>query len=159
MALYANLYGPEIVEYPNQAHARNVPILVKNPNGSTATLYTGPERAMVADNPVVTDSLGNLAFWADPGSYLLDAPGVSSDIPVIVMTSPAEPGGGGGGDGSFRHVQNTPAAEWTWNHEPGISSRWNSREGNHRGFPHVWDRREYARLYNHIAWQPDLWLR
>jgi hypothetical protein len=120
MALYANLYGPEVVEYPNGAHASNVPILVKNTNGSTAVLYTGADRAAQAANPVFTDSLGNLAFWADPGNYLLDAPGVNVDIPIAVMTNPAEPAGGGGGGGSFRHIQNTPALEWTANHNLGF---------------------------------------
>lgn len=108
MALYANQWGPEGIEYPDRSHAVLIPIEVRVKLTNTlATLYADKDKLAAAANPVMTDSLGNLTFWADPGEYLLKI-GIFT-IPITIGEHPLEPDSGGGGGGQYlQHIQATP---------------------------------------------------
>lgn len=86
---YAGQYGPEAVEFPDGAHAVAHPISVKTLGGSLITLYADRHRVDQLENPVYTDELGNLTFYAEPGRYSL-ALGTWS-ITITVPEDPAEP--------------------------------------------------------------------
>jgi hypothetical protein len=63
-----------------------------------ATLYTDRTKSMVADNPISTNGLGNVAIFADPGDYETVVNGaplyftVVPDWEDIVITGEAEAG-------------------------------------------------------------------
>lgn len=61
-----------------------------------ATLYTDRTKVTGAPNPTATDTLGNLAFYADPGLYDLHSP-AGYILTVAVVPDSADLGGGGGG--------------------------------------------------------------
>jgi len=65
-----------------------------------------------APNPLPTNGLGILSFWADPGSYDLKVNGLTFPIAL----TPTGGGGGEGGAGTYVHTQTTPAATWTISH-------------------------------------------
>lgn len=116
MALYANLYGPETLDYPNGAHAANLLVEVRYAATELpALLYTDRTKTVLAPNPLHTDSLGNLAFWAEPGEYLIVFN--SGDMHVSVPDHPDEPEAGGGGDFTqYVHTQAIAASTWIMNH-------------------------------------------
>jgi hypothetical protein len=69
-------------------------------------LYADKNRAGELPNPGFTDSLGNLYFFANPGTYTLDMG--TFTIPITVMLHPDEPiGGGGGAVQGYKHAQPT----------------------------------------------------
>jgi hypothetical protein len=56
--------------YPDGSHAINYPVSIFVAGGSVlANLYDSRDRTTGLPNPVSTDSLGNLEFWAEPGNY------------------------------------------------------------------------------------------
>lgn len=86
---YAGQYGPEAVEFPDGSHAINHLLSIKTLGGSLVPLYADRHRVETIDNPVRTDSLGNLNFYAEPGRYLIEVG--SWSIVVHVPKDPAEP--------------------------------------------------------------------
>lgn len=111
MATYAGQYGPEAIEYPDSGHAILSWVQVLNLDGTDAVLYADRIRSTVVDNPVQTDALGNLVFFAEPGFYKITTFDESTAVIVSVPTDPVEPDAGG--ITGFTFVQNTPAATWT----------------------------------------------
>lgn len=70
---YAGKFGPEAIITLAGAPQPTVQVDVYNSDGTTrAALYTDRTRGGSAANPVVTDALGNLTFYADPGRYVLN---------------------------------------------------------------------------------------
>lgn len=91
MTTYAGRYGPEGIEYPDGTHAVNRAVTVFVVDGTTqATLFTDRDRNSVAENPVSTDELGNLNFWANPGDYMCEVD-EGHQFFVQVGTDPLEP--------------------------------------------------------------------
>jgi hypothetical protein len=69
---YAGLYGPQTILDQTSKEAANIDVTVYESNGSTvASLYTDQTMGTAAANPAVTDTLGNLKFFAAPGEYVL----------------------------------------------------------------------------------------
>ena len=69
---YAGQYGPETILDQTSKEAASASVTVYESNGSTlASLYTDQTMATASANPVTTDTLGNLAFFATPGVYIL----------------------------------------------------------------------------------------
>jgi hypothetical protein len=66
----AGLYGPEAVLTTTGAPAPGASVTVYN-HGTVvaANLYTDQTKGAAATNPVLTDSFGNLVFYAVPGVY------------------------------------------------------------------------------------------
>jgi hypothetical protein len=89
-------YGPESIRYPSGRPAAGEPIDVTLPNSNVkATLYTDATGMQAASNPVVTDSLGNLSFYAEDGEYDLVVRGTRIRIylepDIDVVSLPALP--------------------------------------------------------------------
>ena len=89
--IYAGHYGPSGLEFPDGGHAvlHPVQVLAGHLGSSPATLYKDRYRVELDSNPVMTDSLGNLSFYAEPGRYRLVIG--SYTIPVTVADDPDEP--------------------------------------------------------------------
>lgn len=69
---YAGQFGPDAIVTISGAPQPAAEVTVYNSDGITAaTLYTDRTKATTAANPVVTDSAGNLLFYAEPGRYVL----------------------------------------------------------------------------------------
>lgn len=116
MALYANLFGPVDLEYPNGAHAAGLIVEVRSAvSNLLAVLYTNKDKTTVAANPFVTDALGNISFWAEPGEYRIVF--ASGDMRVNLADHPDEPDLVGGGTFTqYVHTQSVPLATWVINH-------------------------------------------
>ena len=96
---YAGLFGPDTILGSNSIEAANLAVTVYESNGSTvATLYTDQTMATTAANPVNTDNLGNLEFYAVPGLYVLSfsLSGVATTRSVLVRPWHTEPAWGPG---------------------------------------------------------------
>lgn len=89
MTVYAGMYGPAGLEYPDGTHVINKPISIKTLGGSLAVLYSDRHRTTTVSNPVSTDSLANLAFYAEPGEYLMQIEAWTQKI--VVREDPLEP--------------------------------------------------------------------
>ncbi len=89
MKTYAGQYGPEGIERPDGSHAILSPIAIKTLGGSPVTLYADRFRLEEVSNPVETDELGNLQFFAEPGQYLMQI-GEWSKV-IMVPEDPSEP--------------------------------------------------------------------
>jgi hypothetical protein len=88
---YAGLYGPENTTAPGGIPLANTAVTVKpHGSGTLATLYTDRTKATAAANPVFTDAVGNLFFYADPGFYDISANGRT--LTVEVGKDVSEPG-------------------------------------------------------------------
>ena len=73
------------------------------PGGGAATLYTDATKdTPLGSNVVTTDALGNLVFFADPGTYTCTVNG--SAFSAVLAVNPLEPSGGGGGSGTVTSV-------------------------------------------------------
>lgn len=96
MSEYAGRYNPDnfvgfdaIVDGNNVSQnvlkpTPGMSVTVKRAGTSTlATLYTDRLRSTTVPNPIVTDSLGNLGFWTDPGFVDLHAAGIVVDFVAI----------------------------------------------------------------------------
>lgn len=108
-AIYAGQYGPEGIEYSDGRPARNADVLVTRPtSGLPATIYSDELRTEVLDNPVQTDELGNLTFFAMPGRVTLTVNGYT--VPALINLHPNDPGFGvsGDGQGGYTHIQSSP---------------------------------------------------
>lgn len=119
MAQYANRWGPEDVNYAgSRKPARLTTATVYFPGTETLVpLYADAERTAQATNPVLTDSLGNLTFWVNPGEYEVEIN--EHRFPVSIGLHPLEPVSGGGGAVGYQHIQTIPATEWTIPHNMG----------------------------------------
>lgn len=80
----AGQYGPNSMNDINDVPLPNTPVNVFQ-LGTTIpiTLYTDPTKATQATNPVSTDTLGNLTFYADPGRYDLLCRGTDLTVSVL----------------------------------------------------------------------------
>jgi hypothetical protein len=93
--VYAGEYAGDVI-YRTQGAAGSVPVTVSVAGGGAATLYTSASKdTPLAGNVVDTDSLGNLAFFADPGTYTCTVG--SASFTAVVPVNPLEPSEGGGG--------------------------------------------------------------
>jgi hypothetical protein len=112
----AGYWGPEAILYStNGDPARLVPMEVREiVTGNLATLYADAERVSAVANPTKTDSFGNLAFYVDPGTYLVSIVGANQQFKIVV---PAQ--GSGSGSGNFEFVQDIPQSVWTVQHNLG----------------------------------------
>lgn len=118
MALYANQWGPEALIYSTGGRiALTAVSVLKASDHSLAALYTDKTKAIEAENPTMTDSLGNLRFWANPDEYLIAISNV--EVLVTLPLHPDEPSSGGGGDDAIVYTQSVPASSWTINHNKG----------------------------------------
>lgn len=69
---FAGQFGPEAIVTLSGAPQPLAEVTVYEADGSTlATLYTDRSKGDTAGNPVVTDALGNLQFYAEPSRYVL----------------------------------------------------------------------------------------
>ena len=77
----------------------NLPVTVFLAGTTThASLWTDRLKVTPAANPVSTDSLGNLAFYADPGLYdIYTAASTTDFLRLAVVPDSGDLGGGGGG--------------------------------------------------------------
>jgi hypothetical protein len=104
-------FGPEAVIYDDGTLARSVPVDIYVSTTLThATIYEDSAGAVIGSNPVLTDALGNLQFFTEPGTYDIVLNG--GVLTVVVDT----PGGSGGGGTSLVHTQSTPSASWAIPH-------------------------------------------
>lgn len=91
---HAGLYGPESFTSPDGRPAAGAAVaLLDHTGGSPVPLFDGPTRANTVPNPTTMDSLGNLALWADPGTYSLRVQIVGFDaieFPVTIAPDPAD---------------------------------------------------------------------
>jgi len=84
----AGLYGPNAILGSNGVPAPSTPVTVYLHGTTTAaSLYTDQTGGTAATNPVNTDTLGNLSFYAAPGLYDLSftVGGVASTLTVEVV--------------------------------------------------------------------------
>lgn len=89
MAVYAGQYGPYGLEFPDGGHAVVTPVLITTLGGATATVYADRHRIETLDNPVMTDDLGNITFFANPGKYKMAF--ANREISISVPEDPLEP--------------------------------------------------------------------
>lgn len=92
---FAGQYGPDAVVTLSGAPQPNAEVTVLNADGSTlATVYTDRTKGTTAANPVVSDSAGNLRFFANPGQYVLSVTigAASKTFNIVVPLDPAELG-------------------------------------------------------------------
>lgn len=115
MAIYAGQYGPLGLEYPDGRHAVGIYVPVYEP-GTTdlATLYLNAQKSGLAPNPVTTDALGNIKFFAEPGEYSLGFG--ETPIDVVVDAYPLEPKD----VLAWEWIQHDPAAIWECPHPLGF---------------------------------------
>lgn len=115
----ASYWGPEAIFYStNGDPARKVPMEVRDAvTHSLVALYADPDRIEVLDNPVLTDTYGNLAFYIDPGTYDVMMTGSTFTFRIVIPALSS--GGGGGGDGSFEFVQSIAQSVWSITHNLG----------------------------------------
>lgn len=104
-------FGPYGVRYRSNTPASNVPIRVELPDTSLATLFDDEDGLDPAPNPKLTDDLGNLFFYANPGQMFI----VVSGERIPIYLPPLVTGSGVG----YRHVQSSPLATWTMVHNLG----------------------------------------
>jgi len=95
MAEFAGEWGPEGIEYPNGQRAVNRSYTVKTGLGALIPLFGDKNRSTNKPNPGTTDSLGNIYFFANPGTYVLEIDEFY-DFPITVQLHPDEPIGGVG---------------------------------------------------------------
>lgn len=104
-------FGPEAVIYDDGTLARSTPVDIFITGTPTrATIYTDYTGTTVGANPVLTDALGNLKFFSEPGTYDMVLNG------GILTVTIAEPGGSSGTDNTLVHTQSTPSASWAIPH-------------------------------------------
>lgn len=89
----AGQYGPDTVVSLTGAPQPSAEVTVYNSDGTTlATLYTDRSKNTTAANPVVTDTAGNLQFFAAPDRYVLSVTvaSVTRTFNVHVLPDPAD---------------------------------------------------------------------
>jgi hypothetical protein len=92
---YAGEWAGDVI-YRTQGAAGSVPVTVDVAGGGAATLYTDATKdTPLGSNVVDTDSLGNLTFFANPGTYTCTVG--SASFTAVVPVNPLEPSEGGGG--------------------------------------------------------------
>lgn len=93
---FCGQYGDEVQLDNNGAILASTWVTILNPDSTLATLYTDLAGSLVAANPVQTDLVGNLLFYAAPGPYKLSIGGIvvayiNIDLPVSDQTNPRTP--------------------------------------------------------------------
>ena len=106
-----NKFGPLALVYPNGAPVANEPVEVRR-NGIMAALYTSPSGLVTLPNPLNTDALGQIEFYADEGALTLEV--LESGFTMTVVVYPPDTTG-------FAEVgevkeQAVPAASWNFTH-------------------------------------------
>lgn len=89
LAVYAGQYGPTGLEYPDGGHVVLAPVLIQTLGGAAVTLYADRHRVETVPNPAMTDDLGNITFFVEPGKYKMVFSG--REIPISVPEDPSEP--------------------------------------------------------------------
>lgn len=108
------LYGPTTLRYPGGTLATNqaVSVWTAASGGSMVPLWQDAGSVIPLANPTQTDEYGNLSFWAQPGSYWLEANG--DRFPAVVEDQL------GSGAASYSHHQSSAAAVWNVPHNLGV---------------------------------------
>lgn len=96
---YAVQYGPDLLTLASGAPAKGVGCVITNSAGTRVPIYQGPERGATIPQPVLTDDVGALTIWVDPGSYTV-TPASSSGVNAYAIVVQADTIGGGGGGGT-----------------------------------------------------------
>lgn len=118
------LFGPERIQFASGGPAIRTQCYIFLPTTNLkSTLFADPDGLATAANPVWTDDLGEITFFAEMGNYELVANG-SSRIPITVDT----PGGSGGITEDdlervthYTHHQTTPLNLWHIAHPMGYA--------------------------------------
>lgn len=93
---FAGQYGPTSVINSFGTPLANTPFYVYSPGTTTlVALYTDDTMASQASQPQKTDAVGNMKFFAYPGTYDVLCNGVT--LQVVVDPNPNDVGTGGGG--------------------------------------------------------------
>ncbi len=129
----AGRYGPDNFIDPNGKPVKNTPFEVRQ-NGVLSTLYSDVARSSTVSNPGMSDTLGNIMFYAEPGYYDLTVGETTLSVAVDTI---------GGGTGltnldvheiPFPSIGTTPGA-WqgnpTWSDGgPNIEGDWTGQDSN-----------------------------
>lgn len=111
--VFAGMFGPKAIEFSDGTHATGTPVVVyEGMTGTTlAELYGDRDRIASVTNPIATDSMGNLRFFAEPGFYRIKY--AFTESLVVVPIDPEEldfvEGGEGGGPVSWTAVTEKPS--------------------------------------------------
>lgn len=89
MAVLAGQYGPENMTFSDGSSAANTFFEIKNLDDTLAEIWLEPNKIVPAMNPLKTDGLGNIYFYADPGRYRIYRDGTLL-LSVIVSRHPSE---------------------------------------------------------------------
>jgi hypothetical protein len=104
-------FGPEAILYSDGTIARSKPVKVYVTGTNTlASLYGDIGGTITISKPVTTDLLGNLRFFAGPGTYDLELNGFR--VPVTL----SDAGSAGAG---FDYTQVSPSSQWVVPHAMG----------------------------------------
>lgn len=87
-------------------------LTVKTSLGALAALWQDVNGTISRSNPVTTDELGNIQFYAEEGSYRFEVDGKSINFEVLEAPQ-------GGGAAPYVHSQTVAAATWTVVHNRG----------------------------------------
>lgn len=80
-----NGFGPVSLVYPDNSPVSNEPISVRSKEtGTLATLYTSIAGTVVGPNPISTDALGVLSFYAETGAYEIEILSTGFKTTVVV---------------------------------------------------------------------------
>jgi hypothetical protein len=117
------LFGPERIQFSSGGPAIRTQVYIFLPTTNVkAILFADPDALTTAANPVWTDDLGELTFFAEMGGYDLVANGAR--IPITVDT----PGGSGGITEAdlervthYTHHQTSPLSTWHIEHPMGYA--------------------------------------
>ena len=86
---FAGLFGPDAILSAAGVPVTSTPVTVYQSDGTTvATLYTDQNKGTTASNPVNTDAFGNLAFYTNPGLYILSFTVGGVPTTKVVMVDP-----------------------------------------------------------------------
>lgn len=115
------LFGPERLQFSSGGPAVRTQVYIYLPaTTNKAILYADPDGLTTAANPVWTDDLGELTFFADMGNYDLVSNGARIPIQVTV---PATSGGITQADldrvTHFHWTQTSPSILWSIPHTLG----------------------------------------
>ena len=108
-------FGPIAAVYPDGSPAIGAAYEVQNLDGSTATLYTTINGAVIAPNPTAADGFGMISFYAQEGVYRIVMTATDFEMLAVVYPPDAAPPQELG----EVYVQGTPSATWTFNHSLG----------------------------------------
>lgn len=89
---YAGQWGPDaLLDAAGNASPASSAVLRMLDGVTPATAYTDETRAVVADQPLYPDAVGNLTLFARPGRYLLVVSTPGSPLVSVPITVPVDP--------------------------------------------------------------------